>query len=118
MSPERREQLRAIIDTCAVMTEAEWFVVLSTVRQKRTKNWETKREQKADALAAVMDMTPEGYVREWVKRGRGGDVPLEAWEWAYQRAGLIEQAQRMGYIEIGRNVGCIVTLTEKGEALL
>lgn len=66
----------------------------------------------------TLDMTPEGYVREWDKRGRKTGYPASPWEQAYQNAGLIEAASKVGYIWIGRNAACTVTITPKGEELL
>jgi hypothetical protein len=65
-----------------------------------------------------LDLTPEGYVKEWAKRGRQSTVPVPGWERQYQERGLIEEAQRAGLIQIGRDVACTVTLTARGEALL
>lgn len=96
----------------------EWRTVVRDVNAELARRSEARRSEEARALALTMDMTPEGYVREWDARGRENHAPLLAWEWAYQDAGVIEQAERLGYIEIGRGVSCPVTLTEAGEALL
>ena len=65
-----------------------------------------------------LDLTPEGYVREFVRNGSKSHIPLHAWEQVYQDRGLIEEAWRQGYIDIGSDVACTITLTEKGKALL
>lgn len=107
-----------VFDACVEIPGPKWFAFVQKVGRVRNDRWRTAREVEADRLAPTMDMTPEGYVREWVGRGRkGGTMPLDAWEHAYNRAGITEQAQRLGYIEIGRDVACTVTLTPKGEAL-
>ncbi len=63
-------------------------------------------------------MTPENYVIQWAKHGRKSHVPLQPWEQAFQDAGMIEQAERLGYITIGRDVACTIGITEKGKKLL
>lgn len=110
---------KEVFDACVEMPGSRWFAFTRRVGQVRNDNWRSAREAEADRLTPTMDMTPEGYVREWIARGRkGGTMPLDAWEHAYQRAGVPEQAQRLGYIEIGRDVACTVTLTAKGAAVV
>lgn len=105
-----------VFDACVEMPGPRWFAFTRRVGQVRNDNWRTARETEADRLTLTMDMTPEGYVREWIARGRrGGVMPLDAWEHAYNRIGIVEQAQRLGYVEIGRDVACTITLTTKGE---
>ena len=111
-------KLNNVVDTCTALTDDEWLAVSVAIRTQRRRNQEARREKEADDLTTTMDMTPEGYVREWDKHGRRNITPLQAWEWAYQRAGLIEQAARKGLIEIGRDMACTVTLTERGESLI
>jgi hypothetical protein len=107
-----------ILKACVEMPGSEWAVFLQMVRQGRTERWRAAREAEADRLAQSMDMTPEGYVREWIRRGRSSTTPLDAWEHAYQRAGIVEQAERLGYIRIGRDVVCTISLEPRGEALV
>ena len=76
-----------------------------------------RRAAHPDATAPL-DMTAEGYVREFVKRGRPKSRPLEVWEQRYQDAGLIQAAADAGLIHIGRDVACTITLTWEGEALV
>lgn len=63
------------------------------------------------------ELTPEGYVRAWHEHGRVANLHLKPWERAYQDAGMIEAAKRRGYLEIGRDVACTITLTPLGEAV-
>ena len=63
-----------------------------------------------------MELTAEGYVREWVLRGR--PTKFQRWEQLYQDAGLIELARVRGYLWIGTAVHCPITLTPEGEALI
>jgi len=65
-----------------------------------------------------MAMTPENYVIQWARHRRRSDVPLAAWERAFQDTGQIEAAERLGYITIGRDVACTITLLPKGRDLL
>lgn len=97
----------------------DWPRFVRAVEDERRRRWEAKRNAGADHLVASgsLDMTAEGFVREWHRRGRRSETPLSPWEWAYQRAGLIEKAEWKGYIEIGRDVACTITLTQRGEAL-
>lgn len=67
---------------------------------------------------AALDMTAEGYVREWARRGRRSGGRLQSWERRYQDAGLIEEARRRGYIWLSGDVACSVHPTHAGEALL
>lgn len=107
-----------VFEACVHMPGRQWFAFTRRVGGVRNDMWRTARETEADRLSQIMDMTPEGYVREWISRGRvGGTMPLDAWEDAYQRIGVPERAERLGYINIGRDVSCTVTLTPKGEAL-
>lgn len=108
-----------VFDACVKMPGPQWFAFTRRVSQVRNENWLTARDAEADLLMITMDMSPEGYVREWVARGRkSGFMPIDAWEHAYNRVGIVEQAMRLGYVEIGRDVACTITLTAKGEALL
>lgn len=100
------------------LTPGEWASVSREVDAEFRRRALARRDEEADALARAMDMTPEGYVREWASRGRANARPLPAWEWAYQRAGLIERAERLGYVEIGRAASAPVSLTDAGEAIL
>ncbi len=100
------------------LTPGEWIRVSREVDDEFRRRYLARREEEARALVSRMDMSPEGYVREWATRGRQNQRPLRAWEWAYQSAGIIEQAERLGYVEIGRAVSAPVTLTQAGEALL
>lgn len=107
-----------LFKACIEMPGPQWFAFARAVGKERNDRWRTAREAEADRLSQVMDMTPEGFVREWIKRGRRGDTtPLDAWEHAYQRIGIPDQAWRLGYVEIGRDVACTITLTPRGEAL-
>lgn len=107
-----------VFEACVHMPGRQWFAFTRRVGGIRNDMWRTARETEADRLSQTMDMTAEGYVREWISRGRvGGTMPLDAWEHAYQRIGVPERAERLGYINIGRDVACTVTLTPKGEAL-
>lgn len=102
----------------AAVAMDDWPQFVHAVRAARETIWLAAREALADSLIASLDMTPEGYVREWDARGRGNVVPLLAWEHAYQRAGMIEAAERRGYIRIGSAVSCPISLEAKGERLL
>lgn len=106
-----------VFDACVEMPGPRWFTFARRVGQVRNDRWRTAREAEADCLAKTMDMTPEGYVREWISRGRSSAFPLDAWEHAYNRIGIVEQAQRLGYLEIGRDVACTITLRPKGEVI-
>lgn len=107
-----------VFDACVEIPGPKWFAFARRVGKARNDKWRTARESEADLLSQTMDMTPEGYVREWIARGRkGGSMPLDAWEHAYNRVGIVERAQRLGYVEIGRDVACTITLTPKGEEL-
>ena len=63
------------------------------------------------------DLTPEGYVLKWVREGKKSSARLPGWEREYQERGLIEAAERAGYIRIGRDVACTIYLLPKGAAL-
>jgi len=65
-----------------------------------------------------LDLTPEGYVRAWARNGAKSPLKLPAWEKVYQDKGLIDQAEALGYIRIGRDVACSISLTAKGKALV
>jgi hypothetical protein len=83
------------------------------------------RAQTAEAALAEARNTPveaaaitaENYVREWVRRGRVSSNPISSWEKPYQEAGKIHEAWTNGYILIGSDVACTVTLTALGEAI-
>lgn len=112
------EAMERAMQAALALTPAEWLRVSRDVNDEFLRRHLERRDREARELAGTMDMTPEGYVREWHARGRPQVRPLLAWEWAYQDAGVIERAERLGYIEIGRAASCPVTLTETGEALL
>ena len=95
-----------------------WPQFVRAVDHARMARFEALRDAEADRLSLTLDMTPEGFVLEWHRRGRKSAIPLAAWEHAYQRAGLIERAQRMGYISIGRDVACTITLEPRGGVLV
>ncbi len=101
---------RAALD----LSPAEWRAVVRDVNAEFSRRAEAARAEEARALAPGMDMTPEGYVREFAARGRENLYPLPAWEKAYQDAGIIERAERMGYVRIGRGHSAPVSLTEEG----
>jgi hypothetical protein len=96
----------------------QWPSFVRAVDRERSRIWTESREAEADRLAGSMDMTPEGYVREWDKRGRRTSLPLEPWEHAYQRVGLVEKARELGYIAIDRSPRCEVSLEPRGHELL
>ena len=76
---------------------------------------------KLDETKYVMGlaMTPENYVIQWVKRGRHNNrPPLAAWEQAFQDAGMIEMARRLGYIHISGNAACDISLEDRGKELV
>lgn len=108
-----------LFKTLVEMPGGQWFLLTRAVGNERNKRWAAAREKEADILSQSMDMTPEGYVKQWAAHGgRTHEGPLHAWEHAYQRADIIELAYLKGYIEIGRDVNCTITLTEKGKALV
>ena len=102
----------------AAVAMPHWPAFVREVDRARVAIFEAAREREADRLASTMDMTPEGFVREWDRRGRPGGIPLEAWEHAYNRAGLVEAAERAGYLRIGRDVACTLTMEPGGEDLV
>jgi len=63
-------------------------------------------------------LTAERFVREWVARGEINSLRVPVWERVYQERGLIELAQRRGYIRIGRDVACTITLEPRGRAII
>jgi hypothetical protein len=69
-------------------------------------------------IRALPDLTPENYVVDFVANGERSTARLEPWEREYQNAGVIEQAERMGYIHIGRDPRCSIEITDKGRSLV
>lgn len=96
----------------------DWGKFISDVNTERKRRFEALREAEADRLALVMDMTPEGFVREWAKRGFPNNSILSPWEHAYNRVGLLQAAVDKGYIRIGSDVACTVALEAAGKSLL
>jgi len=62
----------------------------------------------------ALALTPESYVFDFIRQGETNGLRLEPWEQAYQDAGLIEKAEKLGYIYIARNVACDITVTAHG----
>ena len=91
-------------------------------RAEQQDAWSKKAKHKKAPLAEAyyhdIELTPENYVIEWVKRGRKNNIPLQEWEQAFQDAGMIEQAWKLGYIHIGSNVGCDISLEPRGRELV
>lgn len=110
-----REQM---IAAAVAMSATEWMQFQRAVGHQRGIAFAAQREAEADRLAATMDMTAEGYVREWDRQGRVSRSPLPAWEQAYQKAGLIHAARLKGYISIDRGPSAFISIEPRGEALL
>lgn len=81
-----------MIKAAVEMTGPDFLRFTRVVAAQRKAKWEALREAEADRLTQAMDMTPEGYVREWDRRGRQDHLHLPAWEWTYQRAGDVAEA--------------------------
>ena len=65
----------------------------------------------------LSDLGPERYVRDFIRHGEVSSRHLEPWEQAYQDAGHIEMAERRGYIHVGRDVACTITVTDHGRRI-
>jgi hypothetical protein len=96
----------------------KWKIAEMRQAALRRQHYVATRETETDRLATQMDMTPEGYVYEWDQHGRTSIVPLPAWEYAYERLGLITAAERAGYISVGRDVAGTIHLEREGQRLL
>lgn len=79
---------------------------------------ETSASPEKTPIRALPDLTPENYVVDFVANGERSTMRLEPWERDYQDAGVIDQAERKGYIHIGRDPRCSIELTEKGRSLV
>jgi hypothetical protein len=93
---------------------------LEKAEKRNPWNRDAKHKKKVldEAYFQGIEITAENYVIEWVKRGRKNIAPLPEWEQAFQDAGVIDEAQKLGYIEIARNVACDISLTPKGMKLV
>ena len=63
------------------------------------------------------DLGAERYVRDFIIHGEVSTRRLEPWEQAYQDAGHIDMAERRGYIHVGRDVACTITVTDHGRCI-
>lgn len=107
-----------LFDVATQMSDSEWLGFMGAVHAVRRLKAEAVRTAENQRIRQTLDMTPEGYVREWVRHGERSTLPVQAWERAYQEAGMIEEARRLGYIEIGHDVRGTITLLPLGRALL
>jgi hypothetical protein len=82
-----------------------------------------KRQKARDQLAREAKLRERedeaiAYVLAFDAHGRKNSLRLEPWEQAFQDEGVIELAYQLGYINIGRDVACTVSLTDKGEQVI
>jgi hypothetical protein len=107
---------KELLDTCATMPD--WNDFRQAVSEERNARWLEERDLEAERLASKMDMSAEGYVREWANRCFPDNRPMSAWEHAYAEAGLIEAAEAAGYVQVTDDARGNVSLTAAGMQLL
>jgi len=71
----------------------------------------------ATPIRSGAELTPEAYVADFIANGEENRPRLRTWEKAYQDAGTIEEARRRGYVDIGRDPLCTITVTQRGRAV-
>jgi hypothetical protein len=74
-------------------------------------------EPAGEEPVAWNDLGAERYVRDFIIHGEVSTRLLEPWEQSHQDAGHIDMAERRGYIHVGRDVACTITVTDHGRRI-